>query len=220
MPLRCISPINYRSGDMIELSRMVSRLAAAALLAGALGAASAAPVVYDFDSFADATVLSTEYAGLSFTHATVLKAGQSLNESAFPPRSLDGAVFDDGGPIGISFTTPVYSVGGYFTYLNGLEFAAYDSNDVLLGTATASYLTNLADGSGDPGSIPNEFLQLTSAGGLIARVTMTSIADGASFVLDDLTVDAGVRLPEPSSLALIAGLLGMGCLRRGWLRRA
>jgi hypothetical protein len=189
--------------------------------AGVICSATAGPIVYNFDTFDDGTALTTQYAGLTFTQSTVLKAGQSLNETAYPPHSADGVVFDDGGPISIVFSTPVFSVGGYFNYSNGLSIAAYDSSDALLGELLGAFHTNLADGSGDPGSAPNEFLQFASAGGLISRITITSDSRGSSVVLDDLTVDDGATsIPEPSSIALMAVVLAAGLRRRGWLRRS
>lgn len=204
---------------MIDLSKMVRKLVAVTLFLSSMQGSYAAPVVYDFDTFADGTSLTTQYAGLSFIQAGVLRAGVLLNEIQFPPRSGDGVVFDDGGPINIQFSTPAYSVGGYFTYLNGVTLIAYDSNNVQIGLAAAAFLINLADGSGDPGSSPNEFLEVGSAGGLISRVLILSDPFGGSFVLDDLTVDAAVAIPEPSTSLLMLGLLAAGGLRRGWLRR-
>ena len=193
---------------MSTLKERAARLFAALLCAAAVSnGAQAIPMVYGFDELDDYTPLSTQYAGLSFNQAAVLKAGATLNESAFPPRSLDGAVVDDGGMITIDFSMPVYSVGAYFTYMNGLTFSAYDAGGMLLDTVTGAYLANLADGSGDAGSSPNEFLQISNAGGLIARVSFASDAAGYSLILDDLTVDAGTAIPEPSTGALMAAAL-------------
>jgi len=56
---------------------------------------------------------------------------------------------------------------------------------------------------------------------VISRITITSSAGGDSFVLDDLTVDYGPSsIPEPSSIALMAGVIAAGLRRRGWLRRS
>ncbi|MDQ1813038.1 PEP-CTERM sorting domain-containing protein [Massilia sp. CCM 9210] len=206
---------------MAKLKQQTGTLAVAALLAAAgPGSAIAGPVVYDFDRFADGTVLSSQYAGLSFSQATVLLAGASLNELAFPPRSLAGALFDDGGPVTITFLAPVFSVGGYFTYLSGLTVSAYGIHGALLDTGSAAYAINLADGSGDPGSSPNEFLQVANAAGLISYVTFTSHAGGASFVVDDLTVEAGVAIPAPSTIALTFAGLCAGLLLRCRSRRS
>ncbi|HEX8609962.1 MAG TPA: hypothetical protein VF800_01570 [Telluria sp.] len=214
-------PIKTPGRKMAKVKQHTMTLAVAALLAAAgPGLAIAGPVVHDFDRFADGTVLSSQYAGLSFSQATVLTAGASLNELAFPPRSLDGVVFDDGGPITITFLTPVLRIGGYFTYLSGLTVSAYDVNGVLLDTGSAAYAINLADGSGDPGSSPNEFVQVANAAGLISYVTLTSHAGGASFVVDDLTIEAGVAIPAPSTIALTFAGLCAALLVRFRLRRS
>lgn len=200
---------------MSNLKERAVKLFAGILCAVALsGAAQAGPIVYGFDDQDDYTALDTQYAGLVFSQATVVKAGFTLNESALPPRSLDGVLLDDGGPITIDFTTPVFGVGAYFTYLNGLRFTAYDINGELIGSTAGTWTSNLADGSGDAGSNANEFLQVSSSAGLIARVTFASDPGGYSFVLDDLTVDTGSPVPEPSTLALMAGALCAALARR------
>lgn len=191
-----------------------------ALFAAAMHCASAAPIVYGFDTFADGTVVTNQISGLTFTNTTAISAGLSLNELEFPPRSGAGVVFDDGGAIAIDFASPVFSVGGYFTYVVGLTFSAYDSGNNLLGSLLAAFGSNVAL-SGDVGSAPNEFVSLNSATGAISRVVITGDPLGGSFTLDDLTVDAGTAsAPEPQTLILMLALLGVGCLRGGWLRRA
>lgn len=205
----------------MDLAKRTVKLVAGAVLAAATGMAVAGQIVYNFDTFDDGTALTSQYAGLAFTQATAIKAGQSLNESGFPPRSGDGVAFDAEGPISIAFALPVFSVGAYFTYANGLTIAFYDSSDTLLAQLVSAYVSNAADGSGDSGSSPNEFLQYASAAGAISRVTVTSSSGGNSFVLDDLTVDTGANaVPAPSTVALMTGVLLLGLRRRGWLRRS
>lgn len=180
--------------------------------------AAAAVMVYDFDGLADSTPLTNQVAGLVFSNTTVIKASVSLNETEFPPRSGDGVAFDDGGAISINFSAPVFSVGGYFTYVGGLSLSAFDGANHLLGTVTSAFGANTIT-TGDPGSSPNELLSFVDAGGLIARVVITGNIAGDSFVLDDLTVDIGNTVPEPQTLLLALALLGAGCLPRGWMRR-
>ncbi|KQW91584.1 hypothetical protein ASC94_17555 [Massilia sp. Root418] len=199
---------------MTFLTRCVATLLAS-LGIGLGGTASAATLTYGFDTFGDGTSLSTQYAGLTFSHASVLKAGISLNELAFPPRSGDGVLFDDGGPIEIGLGALAHSVSVYVTYLEGLTLSAYDSNNNLLSSATAAYLVNVADGSGDPGSSPNELLTVSSADGLIARIVVASSAGGGSLTLDDLTIaGAAAAVPEPGTLPLLLAGLGAACWRR------
>lgn len=179
----------------------------------------AAQVAYGFDTFADGAAITTQISGLTFVNATAIKAGVSLNELEFPPRSGDTVLFDDGAPIIINFAAPVFRVGGYFNYSAGLNFSAYDSLNQLLGFDASDFATNLAL-SGDAGSSPNEFLGFNSTSGRISRVVITGDVSGGSFTLDDLTVDAGTvnNVPEPATLALVLGMLGAGCVPRGWLR--
>lgn len=194
------------------------RTLAPMVLAVMVTPASAAVVVYDFDGLADSVPLTNQLAGLSFINTTVLKAGVSLNQGEFPPRSGDGVAFDDGGAISINFAAPVFSVGGYFTYISGLSLRAFDGANNLLGSRASTYGANTIL-TGDPGSSPNELLSFADASGLIARVEITGDILGGSFVLDDLTVDNGNTVPEPQTLLLALALLGAGCLPRGWMRR-
>jgi hypothetical protein len=64
---------------------------------------------------------------------------------------------------------------------------------------------------GDPGSSPNEFIELSYVGGM-SSVTITGDPLGGSFTMDDMTyTTAGATVPEPGSFPLIiigaAGLL-------------
>lgn len=163
----------------------------------------------DFEGFPDSTSLTTQYPGLTFANATVISAGISLNEFEFPPHSGSNVAFDDGGPISISFAAPVLNFGGFFTYLEPLTLAAFDTTSTEVASATSAFSSNDAL-FGDPGSGPNEFLQVSFASG-ISSVTITGDPAGGSFVLDDATITTTSSVPEPNSLLLLltisAGLL-------------
>lgn len=176
--------------------------------------AAAAPIVIDFEGLADLEVVTSQIAGLTFQHATALTAGVSLNELEFPTESGQAVVSDDGGPMSVTFGSPVYSVGGFFTYLEPLTLDAYDGSGGLLGSVSAAFLNNLAL-SGDAGSSPNELLEFGSATP-IASIVLTGDPLGGSFVLDNLTFDpTPASVPEPDSLTLVgAGALVLFCTRR------
>lgn len=191
------------------------RLAIVALLWLLGGIPSAAAVVIDFEGLLDGELVQTQYAalGLTFGNATALTAGVSLNELENPPHSGQNVVFDDGGPMLISFATPVSSIFGYFTYASRLLFAAFDSMNVPVGL-TMSLFSNNQSLSGEPGSLPNELLGISFAGG-ISSIVITGDLSGGSFTLDDLTFDRvpGRPVSEPTSLALLLAL-GLVALRR------
>jgi hypothetical protein len=189
------------------------------LVLGGLDAAPAGAVTIDFDAFADLETVTTQVPGLTFTNATVLTAGISLNELEFPPRSDANVVFDDGGALAIVFDTPQASAGGYVTYLGPLTLTAYDAVGDVLGSITSAFGSNLAL-SGDAGSAPNELLQLAFSGG-ISRIVFAGDAVGGSFTLDDLTFQPrAAAVPAPSSLLLMVGVVLAAAAARRRARRA
>jgi hypothetical protein len=169
-------------------------------------------ITLDFEGYADSTPLTNQYPGLTFTNATVISAGITLNELEFPPHSGTNVVFDDGGPISISFDSPILSFGGYFTYAEPLTLAGFAAANTEVAVATSAFSSNDAL-FGDPGSSPNEFLSVSFASG-ISNVTITGDAAGGSFVMDDATYTTSV--PEPSSLLVfsIMALVGIGRYKR------
>jgi len=175
-------------------------------------------VVHDFEGLLDGTAVTNQIAGLTFGSTTALVAGFGLNEFDFPPKSGVGVVFDDGGAISIDLDTAATSVGAYFNYGASLLFAAYDSDDNLLGSVMSAFGSNLAS-IGAPGSSVNEFLSFSDASGRIARLVITGDALGGSFTMDDLTIDTVATVPEPATAALVMGLLALGSLPGGWMRR-
>jgi hypothetical protein len=158
----------------------------------------AAPVTLDFEGFSDSTVLSTQYPGLTFTDAIILTAGISLNEFELPPRSGGNVVSDNGGPMTIDFGAPITTFAGYFTYLEPLTIYAFDAGKIQVAMATSAYSSNDAL-FGDPGSSPNEFIQVSFTSG-ISSITITGDPAGGSFAMDDATVaSATTTVPEPTT---------------------
>jgi hypothetical protein len=69
----------------------------------------------DFEGLQDGDSLTNQLPGLTFINTTVLTSGFSLNEFDFPPYSRVNFVFDDGGPIDISFDTPISLFFAHFS---------------------------------------------------------------------------------------------------------
>ncbi len=181
--------------------------------------AGAASITLDFESFLDGDNLSTQLPGLTFTNTVIYSAGASLNELELPPRSGSNVASDLGGAITVTFDTPVAAIWAYFTYLVPVTLDAYDSGNKLLGSVSASFLTNLAQ-SGDPGSTANERLQVAFAAG-IARLVVTGDPGGGSFVMDDLAFGdlESSAVPEPSTQFLFGGGLVLIGAVMTWRRR-
>ena len=200
---------------------MRSCAAVLVLLAAAGPACLKADIVtIDFETFpdstpvADSTSIATQYPGLTFTNTTVITAGISLNEFEFPPHSGSNVAFDDGGPIAVAFASPILSFGGYFTYAEPLTLLAFDASSTQV-AAAASLFSNNEALSGDLGSSPNEFLQVSFASGF-SSVTITGDPAGGSFVMDDMTyVTPTTGVPEPGSIfLLLTGTVGLIAIRK------
>lgn len=169
--------------------------------------------VINFEGLADSTAVTNQFAGMTFLNATAITAGITLNEFEFPPHSGSNVVFDDGGPMSISFATPVLSFVGYFTYAEPLTLIGFGALNNQVAIATSAFSNNEAL-SGDLNSSPNEFLQLSFAPG-ISQVTIAGDLFGGSFVLDDVTFATPASpVPEPSSWLLLAAGVAATVLSR------
>jgi hypothetical protein len=158
----------------------------------------------DFEGFPDGTPLTTQYAGLVFSDATVITAGASLNELEFPPTSGNNVAFDNGGPITITFLTPVADVSAFFTYASALTLTAFDNLSNTVASATSLFSGNFVS-SGNP---PDELISLSYLAG-ISEVTIAGDPAGGSFTMDDLSFTTQpATVPEPSVTALLALAFG------------
>lgn len=178
--------------------------------------ASATALLLDFESFSEGDPVGTPFAGITFLNATVGMAGSAINELDYPPRSGANAAYDDSGFITVNFAAPVLSFSGYFTYRTALTLTAFDSSSLVVDSVSSAFSSNLGT---DPGTVPNEFLQLLFAGG-ISSLTIAGDPSGFSFVLDDVTIsplDRATAVPEPGTISLLAG--GVALLLRRRLRR-
>jgi hypothetical protein len=216
--------INHCIVERMHLRRSTAKISSGILcLAGLLGevaTSNAATISIDFEGFPDSTILTNQYSGVTFSNAIILTAGISLNEFEFPPHSGVNVASDNGGPITIDFSTPITSFSGYFTYLESITIDAFDAGNSQVASATSLFSNNLAclagpPCSGDPGSSPNEFIQVAFTGG-ISSITITGDPAGGSFTMDDATYTSTV--PEPAQflsvsicvLALIASRRRIG----------
>lgn len=61
----------------------------------------------DFEGLPDSTNVTNQYSGVIFSNAIILTTGISLNEFEFPPHSGTNVASDNGGPLSITFASPV-----------------------------------------------------------------------------------------------------------------
>lgn len=156
----------------------------------------------DFEGFADSTILTTQYLGITFDNTIILTAGVSLNEFEFPPHSGVNVASDSTGPITITFSSPVTSFEAYFTYLTQVTLTAFDPGNSQVAQVLSQFNSNLAL-SGDAGSNPNEFLRVAFPSG-ISTVMIAGDPAGSSFALDDVTYwMTGAPVPEPASVSFL-----------------
>jgi hypothetical protein len=163
-------------------------------IAAWFGVSSAHATTIDFEGLADGTSVGSFYLsnGVTFTNATVITAGVSLNEIEFPPYSGQNVATDVGGPITLNFSSPIVSFSGYFTYATQLLVDGFDSSNSEVASATSALTANFTS-SGNP---PNELLQLAFAGGFDS-VTITGDPAGGSFVMDDISFETTGQTPPP-----------------------
>lgn len=112
-----------------------------AVLALALPPVLHAGTILNFEGFPDSTILTNQYLGVTFSNAIILTAGISLNEFEFPPHSEVNVVSDNGGPMSITFSSPVESFGGYFTYAEALTIQAFNVSNLEIASAVPHFLT-------------------------------------------------------------------------------
>lgn len=150
------------------------------LASGALSQTSAS-----FDALNDGDVLTKQLSGLTFTNASILTSGFSLNELDFPAHSGKNVVSDSGGPITIAFSPAINSFSAYFTHSGTITIAPFSADGTALTSVKSPSKANTL-ATGDPGATPNEQITASSATG-IAKIVITGSPGGGSFSMDDLT---------------------------------
>jgi hypothetical protein len=156
-----------------------------------------------FEGLTDSASVGSAYSGLgvNFSSTTVLTAGISLNEFEFPPHSGNNVVFDDGGPLRGTFSTPVSFLSAYLTYMVPVTLYAYDSSGSVIGSVSSASLANTVSSGGTP----NELLALSSAGG-IQSFAFVGDTIGGSFTLDDFSFTPAGAVPDGGSCAALFGI--------------
>jgi hypothetical protein len=130
-----------------------------------------------FENLIDSTLLTNQYSGLIFTNTIVLSSGITLDEFEFPAHGGSNVASDNGGPITISFSSPLHSFTGYFTHSVPLTVQAMGSSNNLLASSTSEF----------SGSQANELIQVSAATGIF-KIVITGSQQGTSFTLDDATL--------------------------------
>ncbi|HEY6802080.1 MAG TPA: hypothetical protein VI306_00750 [Pyrinomonadaceae bacterium] len=139
-----------------------------------------------FDEFSDSTRVTDQYPGIVFEHATTLSSGVSLNEYDAHPRSGSNVIFDDGGPITITFRSMTKSCSAYLTYSHQITVMSYDEKGNVTGTVKSKFGNNLAVATSE--NYAAELLSIKYEQG-IKQIRIIGADLGSSFTLDDLTVE-------------------------------
>jgi hypothetical protein len=189
----------------------------ASFLFGFSSRASAAPILIDFEGLNSLDDVGAAFGPLvTFTGATVLTAGVSLNENDFPPHSGSNVVFDSGS-IRLDFADTVSNFSGYFTYIAPVVLQFFDASNNLLGSVSSQFAANYVGGGGTPNEL------ITGAFTGISYLTISGDPSGGSFILDDVGFETSdgtpPPVPEPSTLLLLgSGAIALLRVRRS--RRA
>jgi hypothetical protein len=180
--------------------------------------AARATTVLTFDDIPEFGIVSNQYSGVTFTGASVLTEGASLNP-VYQPVSAPNVIYnylDES--ITLDFTTDVGSIGAYVTGLAPVTLTAYDGTTVLGSVATSG--TNYT-GMGTP----NTFLSL-AFGHITSAVFATNVGYSDTFTLDNVTIrgttptiggpfSIATGAPEPATWAmLVAGFGVIGAAMR------
>lgn len=229
----------FRIGYIVGLASLAQVAGAASAAAGIIvqpalasaradvvAAIGAGVVVEDFTGI---TLLDTPYCGVpagSLSAATSISAGTFC--AAIPQNTIKaGATYSTTAPFNID-TRSAFTGGVLDTATSNVPLTitfdalqkafVFDTNlrigsyfDITIGFATGSPFTaTLSVPSGT--TTPSSFGFISSAPD-IASVVITP-ATNQIFVVDNVTYGPGTLVPEPGSMALLAGFLGAGAMVR------
>ena len=221
---------------------VVLLLASIATPGWATGIKSYTPVLttgslIDFEGFAEGTLISNQYAGLTFgqddggtpmidNHSWLYGYGCSSGSAVLIGSTTGGATWPTVAGIVLNFSSPVSDVQAFFSDtapLGNYVISAYDSTSTLLESVTVLSSETLPPGYAGstfppPGTtpLPGIYVGFTRSAADIAWVQIgRSTATGDSFAIDDVRFVSGGVIPAPG--AILLGTMGAGLV--GWLRR-
>lgn len=151
-------------------------------------------VTLGFDGLPDLSANVGDF-GVSFTGASVLQCGSSLNCSAYPPFSGRNIIYDTpgfGGVIAAVFDPAVAGnvrkVSARITGNRSITMTAFDVNKKMLGTISTGGSNYVGSGTGLPA---NMLLTITVPSGQLPVTSVTFHDSGNTFTIDDFTFTKG-----------------------------
>ncbi len=174
----------FRTSRWLARAALFLPLAPPLLAASCSATSQNTPITLGFDGLADLSTNLNAF-GVSFTGATVLACGGSLNCVPFPPFSGRNVIYDSGnGVITANFdpsvTGAVCMVSARITGNRNITMTAFDNNNNVIDTQQTGGANYVGSGG-----TPNLLLSITAANAPIASVTFHD--DGNTYTIDDFT---------------------------------
>ena len=199
---------------------------------GAWAGAAGPTTLIDFEAFADGTIITNQLSGSGISsvagNAAPARGGGPVDVYVTDSSSLPFPMFTAGmlpsepNFLSIDLSRPHYATGSITFTFSAPQTAAggFVADSAPVGDFTIEVFDeaiSLGSISVAPRTLPDSFVGIVSDQAFTSAVFRANDIDGDSWGLDNVELSSTV-IPEPSTLAIWAGLGGIG-LVVGWRRR-